>query len=433
MRTDGPAPATVWRNPDFVKVWGGETVSLMGSQITDLALPLVAILTLHASAFEVGLLNVARYAPFVLLTLFAGVWFDRRRRRPTLIAANLGRAVLIGLVPVASLLHVLSMPWLYAVAFGAGLLTVLFDVGILSYVPGLVERRHLGDANSKIAASYSVAGIGGPGLAGFLVGVLTAPVALAVDALSYVVSALALSRIRTRETAPVHDGERTSMRAQIAEGLRAVFGNPVLRHLATQSATFNLFQNVVLTVLLVYLVRVLGIGPTPLGLVVSAGSVGALAGALVANRARAALGIGAALRWSTVMACVAPLFLLLPRDSGPVSLVVLGAALAVLGANLAVFNVNALTLRQSVTPDRLLGRMNASYRLLLFGTVPLGAFLGGSLAGLFGARTALVVGVLGVATPLAWLLFSPVFRLTEIPDRPADPQPPVLAGSAAND
>ncbi|RZU52384.1 putative MFS family arabinose efflux permease [Krasilnikovia cinnamomea] len=434
---DTPAPptTTVWRNPDFVKVWGGETVSLLGSQVTDLALPLVAILTLHASAFEVGLLNVARYAPFVLLSLFAGVWFDRRRRRPTLIVVNLGRAVLIGLVPVASLLHVLSIPWLYAIAFGAGILTVLFDVGILSYVPGLVERRHLGEANSKIAASYSVAGIAGPGVAGFLVGVLTAPVALAIDAVSFLASAAALTSIRKPEAAPAAPAERTSVRASIAEGLRAVFGNPILKHLATQSATFNLFQNVVITVLLVYLVRVLGVGPSPLGLVVSAGSVGALVGALTANRIRTAIGIGATLRWSTVLACVSPLLLLVPRDSGPVSLVLLGASLAILGANLAIFNVNALTLRQSVTPDRLLGRMNASYRLLLFGTVPLGAFLGGSLAGLFGARAALVVGVLGVASALAWLLFSPVFRLTAIPDHPADPEAgtAALSGAATND
>lgn len=428
---------TVWRNADFVKLWGGETVSLLGSQVTDLALPLVAILTLRASAFQVGLLNVARYVPFVLLSLFAGVWLDRRRRRPILIAANLGRALLIGLVPVASLAHVLSMRWLYAIAFGAGILTVLFDVGILSYLPGLVERRHLGEANGKIATSYSIAGIGGPGLAGFLVGVLTAPIALAVDAVSYLVSAASLAGIRAREPEPEPPGERSSVLGSIGEGLRAVFGNPVLRHLATQSATFNLFENVVVTVLFVYAVRVLGIGATALGLVVSAGSVGALLGALTANRIRTAIGLGPALRWSTLLGCVSPLLLLLPRDAGPASLAVLGAALAVHGANLAVFNVNALTLRQSVTPDRLLGRMNASYRLLLFGTVPLGAFLGGSLAGLFGPRPALVVGVLGVASPVAWLLFSPVFRLTAMPGGPADPEPAAattaLAGSATND
>ncbi|GIE97675.1 MFS transporter [Paractinoplanes rishiriensis] len=420
---------SVWRNRDFVKLWGGETVSLVGSQVTDLALPLVAILTLQATAFEVGLLNVARYAPFVLLSLFAGVWFDRHRRRPTLIGVNLGRAVLIGLVPVAGLLHLLTMEWLYLIAFLVGILTVLFDVGVLSYVPSVVERKDLGEANSKIAVSYSIAGIGGPGLAGFLIGVLTAPVALVIDAVTYLASAGALASIRRREPEPERPADRESVRSSIAEGLRAVFGNRVLRHLATQSATFNLFENVVVTVFLLYAVRELGIGPAAIGLVVSAGSVGALLGALAANKARTVLGIGPALRWSTVLACLSPLFLLLPGGNDPVSLLILAAALAVHGANLAVFNVNALTLRQSVTPNRLLGRMNASYRLILFGTIPLGAFLGGSLAGLFGPRTALVAGVLGVASPVAWLLFSPVFRLAEIPDSPDEPEP-ALAGSS---
>lgn len=419
---------TVWRNRDFVKLWTGETVSLVGSQVTDLALPLVAILTLQAGAFEVGLLNAARYVPFVLLSLLAGVWFDRHRRRPTLIAANVGRALLIGLVPLAGLLHLLSMELLYVIAFLAGTLTVLFDVGVLSYVPGVVDRKDLGEANGKIATSYSIAGIGGPGLAGFLVGVLTAPVALAVDAVTYLFSAAAMASIRKPEREPATPQTRTSIRASIAEGLRAVVGNRVLRHLATQSAVFNLFENVVVTVFLLYAVRELGMAAGVIGLVVSAGSVGALLGALTANKARTMFGVGRALRWSTVLACLSPLLLLVPRGSDPVSLVLLATALAVHGANLAVFNVNALTLRQSVTPNRLLGRMNASYRLILFGTVPLGALLGGTVAGLFGVRAALVAGVLGVASPVLWLLFSPVFRLTAIPDSPDDPEP-ASAGS----
>ena len=419
MRSEArPAAGGVLSNLDFRRVWAGESVSLVGSQVTDLAFPLVAIVTLRATAFQVGLLNVARYLPFVLVSLLAGVWFDRHRRRPMLIGANLGRAVLIGLVPLAAAVDLLSMELLYAVAFGVGVLTVLFDVGVLSYVPGLVERRHLAEANSKIAASYSVAGIGGPGLAGFLVGVLTAPVALAVDAVSYLVSAAALAGVRRREPAPEVPGaagERPSVLGSVAEGLRAVVGNRVLRHLATQSATFNLFENVVVTVFLLYAVRHLGIAPAALGFVVSAGSVGALLGSLAANRLRDRLGVGGTLRVSTLLACLSPLLLLLPAGADPLSLAVLGAALAVHMANLAVFNVIALTLRQSVTPNHLLGRMNASYRLLLFGTIPLGALLGGALAGLFGPRPALVAGVVGLATPLVWLRFSPVFRLRDMP------------------
>ena len=419
----------VLANRDFVKVWSGETVSVIGSQVTELAFPLTAIVTLHAGAFQIGLLNVARYTPYVLLSLFAGVWFDRHRRRPVLVAANLGRTVLVGLVPLAAMLHLLSMGLLYTVAFTVGILTVLFDVGILSYLPGLVDKRHLAEANSKIATSYSVAGIAGPGLAGFLVGTLTAPVALAVDAVSYLFSAGSLAAIRRAEPAPRTPAERESIAQSIVDGLRTVVGNRILRHLAAQSGLFNLFENVVVTIFLVYAVRHLGLRPTPLGVVVGAGSVGALIGALTANRLRTTLGFGRTLRISTIAACLSPLLLLLPSGSGVVSLVALGAALAIHGVNLAVFNVNALTLRQTVTPHHLLGRMNASYRLMLFGTVPLGALLGGSLAGVFGLRLALVVGVLGLAAPIAWIPFSPVFKLRDMPDGPLDgdaaaPAPP---------
>ncbi|MCA2217970.1 MFS transporter [Jidongwangia harbinensis] len=410
-------------NHDFVRVWAGETVSLFGSQITTLALPLVAIVTLQASAFQVGLLNVAHYAPFVALSLFAGVWFDRHRRRTTLIVSNLGRSLLLALIPVAAVLGVLDLGLLYTVAVLVGMLTVFFDIGVLSYVPNLVDRAHLAEANSKISASYSVAGIAGPGLAGLLIGVLSAPVVLALDALTYLFSAGALATVRRPEPEPAAPAERTSVLASIREGLRTVAGDRVLRHLATQSATFNLFENVVVTVFLLYAVRRLGISPFWLGIVFSAGSVGALLGALVANQARLRLGLGRTLRLATLLACLSPLLFLLPRGAGPVSLVVLAGALGVHMFHLAVFNVNALTLRQSVTPNHLLGRMNASYRLLLFGTMPLGALLGGGLAEVFGLSTALAVGVAGLATPIAWLGFSPVFRLRHIPDRPTAGSP----------
>lgn len=408
----------VLRNRDFTKLWTGETVSLAGAQVTELALPLTAIVTLNATAFQIGVLNVARYAPWVLIALFVGVWFDRRRRRPALIASNIGRALIIGMVPLAGVLGFLSIELLYVVGCLAGILTVVFDVGLPSYVPGLVERRHLAEANSKIQISFSLAGIGGPGLAGSLVGLLTAPLALAVVPVTYLMSALAMASIRKREPEPEPPADRPSVLGSIAEGLRAVVSNRILRHLATQSATFNLFENVVVTIFVVYAVRELGLTPAQLGIVIGAGSVGALTGAMLSNRIRAKFGFGRTMRYSTLAACLSTLLLLAPGGSGVVALVVLGGALAVHGFNLAIFNVNALTLRQSVTEDRLLGRMNASYRLILFGTVPLGALLGGSLAGAFGLRLALVIGVIGVAAPILWIPFSPVFKLRDIPEPP---------------
>jgi MFS family permease len=411
----------VLHNRDFLKLWGGETVSLIGTQITEFTLPLVALLTLGATAFEVGLLNGARYAPVVLVSLFAGVWLDQVRRRPVLVNSNLSRAILIGLVPLAAVTGFLSMELLYVVAITVGALTVVFDVGILSYLPGLVDRRHLVDANSKLQTSFALAGIVGPGLAGLLVGLLDPPVVLAFQTGSLTIAAVLVMLIRKPEPRPAVSADRPSVAKSIAEGLHTVFGDRMLRALLTQSATFNLFQNAVLTVFVVYAVRELRLSPMQLGIVVGSFSVGALFGALVSNRLRLALGFGRALLVVTVMACLSQLLLLTATGSDPLSISLLVAALLVFGVNLAIYNVNTLTLRQSVTPNRLLARMNASYRLILFGAAPLGAVLGGTLAELVGLRSALVIAVIGVTTPLAWIFFSPVFRLKDIPAAPVEP------------
>jgi hypothetical protein len=285
---------SLMRNRDFVKLWAGETVSLIGTQITQFTLPLVAILTLGATVFEVGVLNATRYAPVVILSLLAGVWLDTRRRRPILIACSLGCAVLIALVPVSYAAGLLSMTLLYVVSALVGSLTVVFDVGVLSYVPGLVAPRHLADSNGKIQSSTALAGIAGPGVAGLLVGILTAPVTLAVDAFSYLCSALGLATIRKTEPAPEVPEQRPSVRASIAEGLRAVYGSAMLRSLLTQSGTFNFFQNALITVFVVYAVRDLGLTPAQLGIVIGAISVGGLTGALPTGFG---CGSGSGARW----------------------------------------------------------------------------------------------------------------------------------------
>jgi hypothetical protein len=410
----GPSPGPssgLLRDRGFVTFWAGETVSATGVQISELALLLTAVVTLRASAFEIGLLNVARYTPFVVVSLFAGVWFDRHRRRPALIASNAGRALLLGLVPLAVLSGVLSIGLLYVIGFLLGALTVVFDVGSLSYLPGLVSQRHLTEANSKVQASYALAGIGGPGLGGLLIGILTAPITLFFSSATYLASAVSLILISRPEPEPEATDETPSIRTLIGEGIRAVFGNSILRNLATQSAVFNLFENVVTTIFAVYAIRSLGLSAGHLGLILGAGAVGALVGAALSNRITRLTGPGTALRLSTLAGCVSPVLLLIPRSAGPVALVILATGLAVHGASLTVFNVNALTLRQGITPTRLLGRMNASYRLLLFGTIPLGALLGGALASAFGLRAALIIGVCGLAGPIAWIPFSPVFAL----------------------
>jgi MFS family permease len=410
----------VMHNRDFVKVWVGESISLTGTEVTQFALPLIAILTLKVSTFQVGLLNATRYAPVVVISLFAGVWLDRRRRRPILLTCSLINAVLIGLIPLAYELHFLSMGLLYALCLTVGTVTVLFDVGALSLIPCIVEERHLAESNSMIQTSTAMAGIVGPGLAGFLVGILGAPVALVADAASYVCSALGLGSIKRPEPEPEKPEVRPSVRSDIHEGLRAVWGTPLLMGLLTQSATFNFFQNGFITIFMVYGIRYLHLTPFRLGLVVSGIAVGGVFGAMYANRIRERIGFGHTVWLATVVSAVCPLLLLIPKGHGFLTVVVLAFIEAVFGFCLLAFNVNTVTVRQRITPKRLLGRMNASYRMILFGTGPIGAVLGGWLGSVVGLRTGLIIAAISLITPLAWVAFSPVFRMRDMPEPVAD-------------
>ena len=259
---------------------------MLGSQVSQIALPLVAIIVLEASAFEVALLGVIEFAPFILISLPAGVWVDRLRRKPILVAADVGRALLLASIPVAHWLGVLTIWQLYVVGFAVGFLTVFFDVSYQSYLPSLVERDQLIEGNSKLEISRSGAQLAGPGLGGVLVEALTAPVAVLVDAISFLASAIFLFRIRKEETAPTRAERQAGpgMKAEVAEGLRWVFGNRYLRWIAASTATFNFFGNIIFSVILVFAVRELGLRPGVIGLVFSVSSVGYLVGALFANR-----------------------------------------------------------------------------------------------------------------------------------------------------
>lgn len=417
------APAALGRdsvlaNRDFVRLWTGETISLIGTQVTQFTMPLVAIITLRATVFEVGVLNALRFVPVILLSLLAGVWLDRRRRRPILIACALGNAVLIGLIPLASVTGLLTIGLLYAVVPVAGALSMTFDVGALSYVPFLVERRHLLAANSKLQASTSVAGVAGPGLAGLLVGLITAPVTLSVDAVSYIFSALGLISIAAVEPPPETGQEKVPVRRSIAEGLRAVYGNRLLRALLTQGTALNLFFGSYIVVFVVYAVRVLGLTPGKLGIVLGASAAGGVVGALSATRVRQVLRFDRTMAVTTIGVSTALLLLLVPGDASLRSMGILIAAQFVYGCSIAMSNVNAITLRQAVTPQHVLARMNATYRMLLYGSAPVGAIAGGLLGSAYGLRSALVISLLTMISPALWLIFSPVYRLREIPAGP---------------
>lgn len=410
-------------NPDFMRMWAGETISMFGSQITYVAIPLTAVLVLHAQPGEMGILQAAGFAPFLLLTLFAGVWVDRNRRRPILVLANAGRAVLLALVPLSALFGWLSMVQLFVISLLVGSLTVFFELAYQSYLPTLVSKDELVEGNSKLQTSASVSSIGGPGIAGFLMEVLSAPFALLADAVSFLVSAYMLLRIRKVEPEPQRLHERGSFRREMREGISIVFKNPYLRVFALEAASYNFFWNLMEAVYILYAVRELGASPLVIGLVFSLGSIGSLVGALIAGRWANHFGIGRAITWSMALACASTLLIPLAAD-GALGPWLVGASFFMGGLGVTVSVIHVVSLRQTVTPGHLLGRMNGSYRFITWGVIPVGALLGGYLGEVLGLRTALAVGAAGMSVAWLWVLFSPVPRLRNLSDlEAADAQP----------
>ncbi len=317
--------SSLWRNTDFLKLWAGQTVSLFGSQITVLALPLLAALTLDATPAQMSLLVAAGAAPDLLVGLIAGVWVDRLRRRPLLIGADLGRAALLLSIPLAALVGALRLWLLVAVAFGLGLLTTIFGIAYQSYLPALVPRDDLVEANGRLEAGSAVAGVAGPGLAGGLVQWVTAPVAVLLDALSFLLSALLLGRIRTVEP-PTPAAAQSRVWGEIGAGLRAVAGAPLLRALAGSAATFNFFDNFLFAVYVLYLTRELGLGPAAVGAVFAIGGAGGLLGALLAGPIARRIGLGRALVGAILLAGLGELGIALA--GGPPAAALAGVAAA---------------------------------------------------------------------------------------------------------
>jgi MFS family permease len=398
----------LWRDRDFVTLWAGQTISLFGSQVTLLALPLAAAVTLDATPAQMGILSAAGSVPTLLVGLFAGVWVDRHRRRPVLIVTNFARAALLATIPLAALLGLLTMGVLYAVAFGAGLLTVCFRVAYSSYLPSLVPRERLVEGNSKLQMSQSAAQVAGPGIAGALVQLATAPIAILLDAASFLVAGVSVLFIQRKEPAPAVGGSGRRVRTEIAEGLRTVYSNAILRSIGLWAGTFNLFGALVGAVLILFVTRELGIAAGVIGLILAAGSVSGLIGALLAKRVTDALGVGRAMVGAALLASVTQL--VVPFAGGPpaVAAMILIASQLVFGLTVPLLSVNILTLQQVVTPPGLLGRVNATMQVVISGTLPLGGVLGGVLGTLVGLRPTLLIGALGICLSALWIWYSPL-------------------------
>ncbi|MBM7774953.1 MFS family permease [Actinokineospora baliensis] len=409
----------LFRDHDFRRFWLADTLSQVGTRVSALALPLLAVLVLDASAFEVSLLKTLQTVAFLLVGLQVGAWCDRWRCRPVMVVADLGRAVALGSIPLAAVFGVLTMAHLFAAVFTAGVFTVFFDVAHQSYLPRLVDKEHLVEGNAKLRASMSAAAIAAPGLAGGLVQWVGAPVAVLLDALSYLWSAIWLRSIKRVEPPPPPG---RTMRADIAEGLRFVLRHPVLRATSAANATLGLFQSAHLAIVVVFLVRDVGLSAGLIGLLSTLGVVGALAAALVARKAADRIG-AARLLWISAVAngCFQLLFPL----TGPgwrltfYLVALFGTAVAI-----TLYTVMHASVQQALCPTPLLGRMNATSNFLFWGAAALGSTLAGITATLLGLRPTLWLAATGVLLSATWLVLSPLRTLRAITPPESDTETP---------
>ncbi|MEY4046378.1 MAG: hypothetical protein RIR19_847 [Chloroflexota bacterium] len=419
------------RDPGFLRLWSAETVSHLGSNISAFALPIVAIRLLDAGPFEVALLNLADFLPFLAIGLIAGAVVDRLPRRAVLVAGDLGRALLLTIIPLAYLLGALNLALLIGVGFCVGVLTVFFDVAYQSYLPALIPREDLVEGNSKLELSRNAAGLIGPGIAGAVIAALRAPVAIMLDAGSFLLSALLLLSIRTRNAdAPAASGQkragatpRGSLRGEIAAGVRFVFGNPALRTIGAATATSNLFSTMANTLIFLFAIRELHMSEALIGLSFTISGIGGLAAAAAADRVSKRLGVGKTILY---MSPLAGPFLALVAIGQPDATVLNVALLAASGftgiASGTIYNINQVSLRQAITPEPMQGRMNATMRWFVWGTIPIGALLGGVLGESIGIRPTIALG--GALSTLAFvpLLFGPVPAVREMPTGVNDAQ-----------
>jgi MFS family permease len=403
---------SLWSNPDFVKLWAGQTVSKFGTHITSAALAAVAVITLNATPAQMGWLGALAGLPILLVSLVAGVWVDRLRRRPILVTADLGRGFILLSIPLAALAGILQMSQLYVVVFLVGLLSVFYSVADQSYLPSVISRDRLVEANARIGASDSLAEVAGPSLAGVLLQWLGATYAIFVDVATYLFSATSLLLIRTREPIPERRAH-PDLWGEMLEGLQIVIHHPILRALMATTATHRFFGNFIGTIYWLFLLRDLGLSPAIVGLSIGMGGIGAFIGTLIAERLTRRFGMGRTIIGSLIIVPLFSGFLLLPITTWS-STVVAGLIFAVqLVGDIfwSVFFINVISLRQSVIPPQILGRASASLDFVGEGAAPIGALLGGMIAALISARWTWLLGAAGILAGSLWLIFSPVRTL----------------------
>jgi predicted MFS family arabinose efflux permease len=399
------------KHRDFRRLWAGETVSELGTQVSILAVPLLAVRSLHASTFQVALLTATSTLGFLVAGLPAGAWVDRLRRRKVMIAADLGRVLALGSIPIAYAFGALGLLQLYLATLAAGLLTVFFDVAYQSYLPSLVGPDHVVEGNAKLGGSAEVAQLAGPSLAGGLVQVIGGSYAIAVDAASFLFSAGYVKSIRKEEDDPSeHEKGIANLGREIGEGLRFVVKQPVIRAITATSTAFNLFSGVMTAVEVVFLVRVVHAQPDVIGFSFAAIGAGGLAGALFASRLSRRFGGARATMGGALLSILG---FLIPLATPGVGVLFFAGGYAGSAFGTSLYNINQLSFRQRLCPPNLLGRMNATIRFVVSGVSPVGALAGGLIGTEIGLRPTMWVAAAGQFAAAGLLLVSPVRKLRD--------------------
>ena len=416
---DGPS-TPLWRDRAFLAVWSASTVSVFGSLITRTALPFAAILVLNAGPLEISAIRSAEMIAGLFVGLVAGAWVDRLRRRPILITADLGRAVLLGSIPVAFIFFQLTLVHLLLVAFAAAVLSTFFDVADNAYLPTVVSRRKLVAANSALTATGSVAEFSAFGIGGFLIELFKAPIAIAIDAVTFVVSALLLATIRKREPDPTPRADREPVLQEIREGIRIVFHSPLLRALALSHGGTHILWGIFGTSYLLFALDELSLGPAAVGVIAAVGGIGSLAGSALAPIMVRRLGVGWAIIVGIIGFTIGNALIPLAPATGAVIGIPLGALFLIgqqiIGDSLAtVYEVTETSLVQASVSDRVLGRVNASIATFTTLLTLAGAIAGGVIAETWGLRAAFWVGLLGAVVSLGVVVFSPVRQVRTAP------------------
>ena len=411
------------REREFRSFWLGQTISVFGDQISLLAIPIVAVLVLDADPAAMGLLTAAGLLPHLLFSLPAGVWLDRvHRRRRLMILADIARAAVLASIPLAFLANWLSLELLFVATFLIGALSVVFDISWLTLFTTVARRDQYVQANSLLSGSRSVSFIGGPAIGGILIQLLTAPITLLLDSLSFLGSAFFLGRIRAKE--PAIERDPGSIRTQLATGLQFIWRDRIIRDTILSVGTVNFFNYCFAALFILYVTTHLDVEPGILGLALGAGAVGSVIGALIAARVGRRLGVGRAYLLGLVL-FPAPL-ILVPIASGPMEIVLPILFLAEFGSGLGVMilDINAGAMLQSRTPDRIRGRSGGAFRFINMGIRPIGATVGGLLGAAFGVRETLFVVTVAQLLGALWLIGSPVLRLRDLPASAEDAAPP---------